>query len=416
VLICVTLPFFAAGIEQRLNPAYADELLVLVDSTRKVRRIAAVSRQIAALDIPTGMVLSHAQTLIRELPVLPLNPPHYRASLEGLIDTLRTFSDRIQVLYKGWGAGDEKVMLSEQAAASALNPAVVFLDIGRLNPKSLYALGQQLQAALKLRGYSAQIGIASNRFTAWVAAQTTREGTLALVNQGEEKWMLTCHPISLLPLDEKTLSKLWWLGIRTLGDFTELLPSASIRPRYGKAGQKAYQLAQGIDSTTLPPLARQRELSRSFAFEEGISDRQVVSEMLNKLTRELVASLGTSGETARKLRLTLGIEDRGAGEFEKLLRRRSYTHAQFFNALQTLLDHAKVSAPITEIAVTLEDIVPLVAQQIEMFPAMRSMESPQAVLEDLVACHGERFYTSVMLDGQSQIPDKQFEFKVVDIA
>lgn len=415
MIICVLLPFFAAGVEQKRNPMLADEFIALVDNSRKTRRIAAVSKQLAQVDVRQGMALRHAQTLVPELQALPLNPIHYREKLEGLVNTLRTFSDRIEIAYKGWGVEDEKIMLSVQAAASTLNPAVAFLDIGRLNPKSLYQMGQQLQTALQFAFPSARIGIASNRFTSWVAAQATQDGVLGLVNPGEEKWALTCHPVSMLPLDDKVLRRLWWLGIRTLGDFAAL-PSAAIRPQFGKSGQVAYQLAQGIDKTPIHRLARQLELSRSVAFDDAISDAQVVSLALKDLISELVRSLGTTGETARKVRLTLSLDHRGACEFEKPLRRRSSTNTQFYSALQQLFDNAKITAPISEITVTLMDIVPIAARQLELFPAMAVVEDRNAVLDDFVARYGHKFFTASVKDDKALLPQKQIEFKEVETA
>lgn len=415
MIICVLIPFFATTVEQQRQPLLADELLILSDSSRKVRRIAAVSRKVAQLEIRSGMVLRHAQALVPELTVLPLSPLHYRESLDRLIETLRTFSDRIEIAYKGWGSGDEKTMLSMQSASSSMNPAVAFIDIGTLKPKTMYQLGQQLQDALKLSLFSTQIGIASNRFTAWVAAIAAREGTIALVNKGEEKWMLTCHPVSLLPLEEKVLRRLWWLGIHTLGDFS-CLPSAAIRPQFGKEGQRAYQLAQGIDATPIRILSRQCEIKRTFAFDGAVSDGQIISATLKKLTSDLVVLLGRSGATTRRVRLTLVLSDKGAYEYEKSLRRRSNTITQLQNALQGLLDRAQITSPVSEIMVSLGDIVPLAAQQLELFPTMCVVESRQAVLDDLITRYGERFFTASVTDEQALLPQNQIEFKTVEIA
>ncbi len=408
MIICVFFPFFVAGIEQQHSAERSDEQLVLGDNTRAVRRIAAVSQQAAKLDIRPGMLVRHAQTFVPELNVLPLNPPDYRQALDALLNTLYTFSDQIELTYKGWGAGDERLSLSAQSAASALNPAVFFLDIGMLKPQALFSLGKQLEDALKLHHLPALIGIATNRFTAWVAAQSAREGEIAYVAPGEERWMLMCHPVSLLPLNAKTQRRLWWLGIRTLEDFAKL-PRTAMRVQFGKEGQIAYLLAQGIDPTPVRRLKRDREISRAFTFEEAAADRHFVDEALQKLTAELLASLEASGETARRMRLTLVLDGHGARELETKLRRRTNTASQINNKLQALLSNARLAAPISEITLTLGDLVPTVATQLELFPAMRVIESRQAVLDDLVACYGEHFFIA-------SIHDEQAVFTAVDTA
>lgn len=407
MILCLFFPFFAASIEQQHAEA-SDGLLALSDSTQIVRRIAAVSQQAATLDIRPGMLVRHAQAFVPELTVLPLNPPHYRGALDALFNTLYTFSDRIELTYKGWGAGDEKVSLSAQSAASSINPAVVFLDIGTLNPRATFDLSKQLQDALRRNHLPSLIGIAANRFTAWVVAQSARDGEIVYVAPGEEWWMLMCHPVSLLPLNEKTQRRLWWLGIRTLDDFARL-PRAAMRAQFGKAGQIAYQLARGIDPTPVQRLKRERETSRKIAFEEGVSDRRIVDEALKQLTSELLPSLEAAGETARRVRLTLVLDNHGARELETKLRHRTNSAAQLTRKLQKLLESSRLAAPISEIILTLGDLVPTVATQLELFPVMRVIESRQAVLDDLVACYGEHFFIT-------SVDDDQPIFTVVDTA
>ena len=104
MIICVVIPFFVAEVERQLNPALADELLVLSDNTRTVRRVVAVSKQAAQLDIQPGMVLRHAQTFVPELHVAALNPPHYRQKIDELLKVFARYSDQVEVVYKGWGS------------------------------------------------------------------------------------------------------------------------------------------------------------------------------------------------------------------------------------------------------------------------------------------------------------------------
>ncbi len=416
MIICVVIPFFAVEIERQLHPALADELLVLSDNTRTVRRIVAVSRQAAQLEIQPGMVLRHAQTFIPELHVTPLNPPHYRQKIDELLDLFATYSDQVEVAYKGWGAGDPKTPLSVQSAKSPFNPLIAFLDIGSLKPRSLYELGQMLQKALGFQRMPSQIAVASNRFTAWVTAQATRENSVSFVNVGEEAWVLDCHPASLLPLEDKVLQRLDWLGIRTLGDFARL-PSASIRSQFKEPGQRAYRLAKGIDGTLIPKLTQVRELSRTLKLDGEVGDQQVIDSALRQLAAQVATSLEQEGRTARKLRLTLDLNIRGACELEVRLRRRLNTAPQFYNALKATLDGAKIAVPIAGLTVAAGDIVPLAAQQLELFPAMRVVEARQAVLEDLIQRYGEnRFFKAAIVDENSLLPEEQAEFNPVEVA
>jgi protein ImuB len=261
MIFCVMVLYFVAEVELRFRSALSDEIYVLRENTGAIPRIAAVSKAAAQLDIHQGMALRHAQTLVPELQVLPLCPPRYRQSVDRLVDTLSTFSDHVEVIFKGWGEKDKKIPQSVESAALPSNPLVAFIDVGKLKPQALHSLGQQLQAALKLNHFTAQIGVATNRFTAWVAAFAAREGNIAVVPQGEEKWMLMCHPISLLPLDAKILDNIGLLSVRNFGDYARL-PRTGIRARFGAQGVVAHQLAQGIDDTPIQRISRETRLKR----------------------------------------------------------------------------------------------------------------------------------------------------------
>lgn len=414
MIVCLTIPYFVAETERRHNPMVSDRPFVLVDSTRKQPRVAALSRQAAAADIHTGMALRHSILFAPELDVFPLHQLRYRQTLDSLIEELGIFTDVIELIYRGWGEGDKKVPLSPQSAALPINPAVLFLDVGKLTPRSLFSFSQQIQRTIEAQRLASQVGIASNRFTAWAAAISSTDGRVGFVTKGEEAWSLYCHPISLLPLDEKYRNRLWWLGIRTLGDFTKL-PWPAIGVHFGKQGQMAYKLAQGIDPTPVRKRVKGHELSLSMSFDGGVAERETLHTALNNLLGQLVACLEASGETARLLRLSLGLDNRGVAEFETRLRRRSSTFVQLMNELQLALDRVQLNSAITEVTLTLGDIVPVAPKQLEIFPDLRLTESGQVVLDDLMARFGHCFYYASIINAKALLPENQSAFAEVDM-
>ena len=400
MILCVFIPFFAASVEQQ-HALCSNDLLVLSDSTRRVRRIAAVSKQAAQAEITPGMLVRHAQTFVPELNVLPLNPPRYRQALDALLDTLQAFSDRIELTYKGWGSGDEKVSLSVQSAASSLNPAVLFLDIGTLKPQALFQFGKQLQDALKPHRLSVQIGIAANRFTAWAAAQAAQEDRIAYVAPGEEAWMLTCHSRFAAAAGREDAAPPVVDGYSHARRF-RASAACGYPPAVWQAGTNRLSTRAGHRSDAgSAPMQRDRVLNRAFQFDGAVADRQMLDAALKRLSTELMNALAASGETARLVRLTLCFDNGGAAEYEMRLRRRTNTAVGLYNRLQSLLDRARLNAPIVETAVLLGDIVPVAARQLELFPTMQLVESRQAVLDDLVSCYGERFFIASVEDDQA---------------
>lgn len=85
---------------------------------------------------------------------------------------------------------------------------------------------------------------------------------IKLVGKTEERRFLSPLPTRLLPLSALSVQELSWLGIHTLGQFTQL-PVTAVVQRYGAIGRIAHLWARGLQSA--PQCVRDQCVARGAA-------------------------------------------------------------------------------------------------------------------------------------------------------
>jgi hypothetical protein len=96
--------------------------------------------------------------------------------------------------------------------------------------------GGKLRDLLAIFGLRGRIGIADDRFTAYVAARLggdsvePGEDAVVCVPRGGSAAFLAPQPLSLLPLGPEVLHMLEALKVKTLGAFADLPPPSVARP------------------------------------------------------------------------------------------------------------------------------------------------------------------------------------------
>jgi DNA polymerase-4 len=99
--------------------------------------------------------------------------------------------------------------------------------------------------------FSPQIGIAENKFLAFLSARHSPPNGYKVLNGDTDSFLkgLSCD---VLPVSLKSKSKLRDFGINTLGQLATMLPGP-LQSQFGPEGKLIWELARGIDYTPLYP-------------------------------------------------------------------------------------------------------------------------------------------------------------------
>lgn len=174
--------------------------------------------------------------------------------------------------------------------------------------------GGKLRDLLAIFGLRGRIGIADDRFTAYVAAATAREGEDAVVcvPRGGSAAFLAPQPLALLQLGPEVLHMLEALGVRTLGAFAELPPPSVMRPERACAWDSDFQsLARGDGGAALDAYVPAGPIAERVVIAPGLeSGGTSVGAAVESLAQRLAARLIGRGAVPADVMMRL---DRSGG-------------------------------------------------------------------------------------------------------
>jgi impB/mucB/samB family len=252
-IACVHVPQFALQSLGRIDPSLRGAAVAVVgaghDPATGARPsialhspiVLACSRAAWALGVRLGMTASAARFASPELRVVPADSGLERDTVRAIADTLLGAA---AVVDSGGRVGASGAHLAMYCEVPSKMRGTTF--------------GNRLLDLLDGVGIAARIGIADDRFTAWVAAAHGADGGSARedrgvvsVPRGGSAAFLAPRPLSLLAITPEVQHMLEALGVRTLGEFAALPAPSVSRPL-----EADYQaLARGDSGCTLRPYA-----------------------------------------------------------------------------------------------------------------------------------------------------------------
>ncbi|HLL22031.1 MAG TPA: hypothetical protein VK427_07865, partial [Kofleriaceae bacterium] len=222
--------------------------------------VLACSRAAWALGARVGMTATAARGLSPLIEVVTSDVQRERDTMRAIADVLLGISPVVDL---GGRVGRGGAHLA------------IYCEVPAKTRGTTY--GERLLECLESLGLTARIGIADDRFTAWVAASShtpaiggvrdphdrlapsttrTRHDDVGVVSvpRGGSAAFLAPHPLSLLAITPEVQHMLEALGVRTLGEFAAL-PAPTVSPRGARFEADYQALARGESGNVLRPYA-----------------------------------------------------------------------------------------------------------------------------------------------------------------
>ncbi len=252
-IACLHVPQFALQCLTRIDPSLRGAPVAVVSVTSGASHLAtsgvraalyapvvqACSRAAWALGIRLGMTATAANAAAPgELRVVGADSALERETVRALADALLGVSSVVDIGGRV-GAGGAHLAL--------------YCEVPSKTRGTSY--GDRLLEVVETLGLTGRIGIADDRFTAWVAAAhgglPSDEQGVVSVPRGGSAAFLAPMPLALLAITPEVQHMLEALGVRTLGEFASLPAPSVTRPL-----EADYQaLARGDSGTGLRPYA-----------------------------------------------------------------------------------------------------------------------------------------------------------------
>ena len=316
-IACVHVPQFALQTLSRIDPSLRGAPVAVVGSGVDVAGLAAGAPRIAltspvvqacsraawALGVRIGMTATAANaTAPGTLRVVTADQTLERETVRAIADSLLGVSPIVDV---GGRIGPGGAHLAMYCEVPTKTRGAAF--------------GDKLVALLGTLGVTARIGIADDRFTAWVAAAHGQpiarraedrsaglvdESGVVSVPRGGSAAFLSPRPLSLLAITPEVQHMLEALGVRTLGEFAALPAPSVARPV-----EADYQaLARGDSGQALRPYAPEAPIREDIVLsfiDGGPSARMATSAAIAHLAERIAARLRGRGRGAVRLEVTL---------------------------------------------------------------------------------------------------------------
>jgi hypothetical protein len=294
-IACVHVPQFALQTLTRIDPSLRGAAVAVVGAggdapsslavgTRAALYtpvVQACSRAAWALGVRIGMTATAANGLAPgQLRVVAAEPALERETVRAIADALLgaapTGGDASTIVDAGGRVGSGGAHLAMYCSVPSKTRGASF--------------GEQLVELLAEMGLTARIGIADDRFTAWVAATHAGapgdESGVITVPRGGSAAFLAPRPLSLLSISLEVQHMLEALGVRTLGEFAALpAPSAASRASSIEADYRA--LARGESGQALRPYTPEAPIREDVVVGPGVSTSSAIASLARRTAMRL---------------------------------------------------------------------------------------------------------------------------------
>jgi DNA polymerase-4 len=249
-IIHVDMDAFYASVEQRDDSSLRGKPVVVAwRGNRSV--VCAASYEARRFGVRSAMPAVRAERLCPEAIFIPPDFVRYRAVSRQTREIFKLHTDLIEPL-----SLDEAYLdVTENKTGLATATRVA------------RAIRAQIREELNL---TASAGVAPNKFLAKIASDWRKPDGLFVIQPGEVDTFLPPLPVGRLPgVGKVTEARLEELGIRTVSDLhTHSLEE--LDARFGRHGQRLYELARGIDENRVVPDRPTQSISAEDTFEHDL--------------------------------------------------------------------------------------------------------------------------------------------------
>lgn len=396
MIVCLTLNNFAINRYRQAHPEFAEKSLVLMD-------YRSGKGQVYAASIPTiesGMTASRALSLSGEAQLVRAEPEADVRWLNAILERLSIYARRL-----------EAVKLTDGQTAT------IYIDPGKLRPSDAVQIVGQIQSLLeRYFGLPAHVGVAGERFTAWVASLHANVGEIKLVRPHESRDFLASLSVNLLPLTKEMARRLPLLGIRTMGQLATL-PSSAVFAQFGRMGQFNHKLARGEDTRRIATFVPEKHECLALEFDGAVTNRILLETALCDMAKTLADRLNDSGYTTREVGLTATLDDHSERTATGQQARPIHSFERLNLALVRLLGELDIRCGVTGLQVELSALQPLIPTQLSLFDHVSSSRSLDDVLVNLIFRYGtEHFLRAVPSTQPSPLPEGRIFLEPIESA
>lgn len=252
--------------------------------------VSTCSYEAREYGIHSAMPISKAYRLCPDATFLRVNMPLYKHVSAKIMEVLREHASRFQ-----------QVSIDE-----------AYLDVTDMvdGYRSAAYLAHRIKDEVHTReGITCSIGIAPNKVVAKIASDLEKPDGLTIVRPGEVQDFLFPLKVSRIPgVGKKTYDILRTMGIESIGDLASCDVQVLLE-RFGKAGLKLNQMANGVYQSPVLENENVRSISKEDTFDQDTADLATIEHVLSLLAEQVHCSLTQRRYLFRTVTIKVRFED-----------------------------------------------------------------------------------------------------------
>jgi DNA polymerase-4 len=283
-IVHIDMDAFYASVEQRDDPQLRGRPVVVAwRGKRSV--VCAASYEARRFGVRSAMAATHAERLCPEAVFLPPDFTRYRAASRAVREIFLRYTDLIEPLSL------DEAYLDVTENKTGLATAT----------KVASTIRQQIREELNL---TASAGVAPNKFLAKIASDWRKPNGLFVIQPAYVEDFLTPLPVGRIPgVGKVTEEELAKLGLRLVGELRSR-SLEELESRFGRNGQRLYELARGIDENPVVPNRPTQSISAEDTFEQDVLLAET-EPMIERLAEKTWAASRQESRIARTVVLKL---------------------------------------------------------------------------------------------------------------
>ena len=330
----VDMDAFYVAVELLRHPELRGKPVVVAhDGPRGV--VTTASYEARKYGVHSALPMVTARRRCPQLTVVPVDMQLYKRGSVRVMQTLREFSDTVEVV----GMDEAYVDLSESPV-----PQSRAREIKR-----------RVKEETRL---VCSIGLAPNKLMAKIASDLDKPDGFFVLD--EQNWLATVgeKPASLLPgIGPRTFERLRAIGIETVAELAEADPALLERSFGPKHGRSLEERANGVGSTSLTTERQRKSESRETTFSADVTDRDELVETLDRLTRSVCSGLEGGRNRGRTVTLKIRLRPFKTYTRSRTLQSPTRDPERVAEVARELLERFDPQAPVRLIGVGLAGIV-----------------------------------------------------------
>ena len=385
-IACLSIPHFALRVALLSQPELDGTPLVLSTPPGGRSLVEDRTPEAAARGIRTGMSLKEATALCPSAVIIHPDPVRDAEVFERIIGRLEALSPLVE----------------------PERPGVCYIDLYGLQRH----YGSPERAAERLLRTTPpilrpRIGIATGKFSAWLASQEAAPGTTLVLQDSELNEFLAGQPVERLPLKIETIRRLEQLGIRTFANL-RALPISAVQARFGPAGRDAWRLARGEDDSRVEPRRYEETVIEHLNLPAPAVSHETLLIGMRQLITRAFSRPTMRHRAARQARL-LGLIE-GGGSWEHVATLREPMDApRLIKALGHRLHTVELPGPLEALTLELSGLTVEAAHQEALLGARprRTRQIVDAIRQLKQRYGASPIYHIVEVEPWSRIPERR---------